>query len=345
MIDFTFVVISYNHENYILEHLESIAFQIRTYGQNHTFQLIIADDASRDKTISLVKYWLKDHASLFSDVQICTQDYNQGTCQNYTKVWEIVRGSICKLTAGDDVYSCENLLAEWLRLEHYDISSGYPLHLIDGELDWPTFYNINMVATNRIYGKSNYMKRLLGISFSHTPSIIFSKIVLQDNSIRDFIRQFSVTEDYPMHVKMAERLSPMSFEQSSLIHIYYRRTSKSTYIIRNESFVKDKIAIFVYLRDHVAQGIERFFMANRLFCFQRTSPIARRLLNLNYVVYLIRAIAHSAGIARDLKKLKPDVNKHRLHYRNIQVRAESKRAAYLSSLSDSKDGNLGYDSP
>lgn len=327
--DFTFVVITYNHEAYVLEHLESIAFQIREHGQGLTFQLIIADDASKDQTLALTRHWLNQHAGLFADVQIHTQATNQGTCHNYTKVWPHVRGDLCKLTAGDDVYSRENLLAEWRRLQSHDMSSGYPLNLTDGHLAWPTFFNMNMVASNRIYGRSDYMKRLLGISFNHTPSIMFSTRVLRDDVIRDFVRQFAVTEDYPMHVKMAERFSPLSFAQSPLVHIYYRRTAGSTYLVRSAAFDKDKLAIFGYLKDHVAQGFERLLMRNRMFCYRQTSRWKRRLLNLNYLVYGARAALHGLGILRDLSRLHPELEKHRLHYQTIRTRAEEQRAAFM----------------
>ncbi|MFN3320610.1 MAG: glycosyltransferase [Allorhizobium sp.] len=333
MIDFSFVVITFNHEEYILEHLESIAYQIRTFGQGRTFQLIVADDASQDLTIKLAEHWLENNKLLFADVQIHTQRANQGTCINYTKVWPQVKGGICKLTAGDDVYSCENLLEEWSRLEEYDMSSGYPLYLESGKLRWPKFYNLNIATTNRIYRRSEYMKRLIGVSFAHTPSIIFKTRILRDLEIRDFIRLFSVTEDYPMHVKMAERLPSLTFTQSPLIHIYYRRTAGSTYLVRSRAFEKDKIAIFVYLRDHAARGVERILMANRLFCFRQRLPLMRRLLNLNYIIYFARASLCILGILRDLKKIDPDVKRHQLHYEDIRCKAEMERAAYLLSVS------------
>lgn len=326
--DFTFVVITYNHELYVLEHLESIAYQIQEYGHGSSFQLIIADDASKDQTLALVEHWLREHTGLFVDVQIHTQATNHGTCHNYTKIWPYVRGRLCKLTAGDDVYSCENLLAEWRRLQDYDMSSGYPLNLIDGHLSWPVFFNINMVASNRIYDRGDYMKRLLGVGFSHTPSIIFSTSVLRDEVIRSFVRQFAVTEDYPMHVKMAERFSPLSFSQSPLVHIYYRRTANSTYLVRGTAFDKDKLAIFGYLRDHVAQGLERLLMRNRIFCYRQNSKWARRFLNLNYLVYAVRAARHVYGIWSDFRRLKPDLEKHRSHYQTIRARAYAQVVAF-----------------
>lgn len=335
--DFTFVVITYNHEAYVLEHLESIAFQIREFGQGKKFQLIVADDASKDHTLALTNDWLERNTELFADVQVHTQPTNRGTCHNYTKVWEHVRGRLCKLTAGDDVYSCENLLAEWERLQDYDMSSGYPLNLVDGHLSWPTFFNINMVASNRVYAGKNYMKRLLGVSFSHTPSLMFSVRVLRDGEIRDFIRQFSVTEDYPMHVKMAERFSPLSFVQSPLVHIYYRRTAGSTYLIRSAAFDRDKLAIFSYLKEQVAQGYERVLMGNRIFCYKQNSRWKRRLLNLNYLVYGVRVLLNGFGILQDLRGLNPSLEKHRHYYKAIRLKAEEQLSAFgRRQLSSSK---------
>lgn len=331
MMDFTFVVITYNHEAYVLEHLESIAHQIRQFGQGRKFQLIVADDASKDETLSLVRHWLQKHGNLFADVQIHTQTANQGTCHNYTKVWPHVTGQRCKLTAGDDVYSCENLLEDWARLEGHDMSSGYPLNLIDGCLSWPRFFNANMVASNRIYARTDFMARMLGVSFLHTPSIMFSTKVLKDDVIRDFVRGFSVTEDYPMHVKMAERFSPLSFAQSPLIHIYYRRTSGSTYLVRSAAFDRDKLAIFAYLRDNVASGSARFLMRNRMFCYRLRSRWLRRLLNLNYLVYALRALRHSPMIAMDLLRLTPDLEKHRQHYETLRARAQDELASFAQA--------------
>lgn len=327
--DFTFVVITYNHEAYVLEHLESIAYQIQQYGRSLEFQLIIADDASADQTLALARHWLQRHENLFADVQIHTQTTNHGTCHNYTKVWSHIRGRRCKLTAGDDVYSCENLLAEWERLEGHDASSGFPLNLVDGQLSWPGFFNANMVATNRVYARSNFMKRLLGISFLHTPSIMFSTKILRDEVIKDFVREFSVTEDYPLHVKMAQRFSPLSFTQSPLIHIYYRRTAGSTYLVRSEAFDRDKLAIFAYLRDNVAVGTERLLMRNRMFCYRLKSRWLRRLLNMNYLVYAAKILLHAPMIALDLLRLNPDLDKHKQYYETLRTRAQELRASFV----------------
>ena len=42
--EFTFCVLAYNHSQFILDHLESIKFQVLNYGKNIECSLIINDE-------------------------------------------------------------------------------------------------------------------------------------------------------------------------------------------------------------------------------------------------------------------------------------------------------------
>jgi hypothetical protein len=72
-------------------------------------------------------------------------------------------------------------------------------------------------------------------------------------------------------------------------------------------------------------------MSNRIFCYRQTSRWRRRLLNFNYLVYGARAILHGLGILRDYGQLKPELEKHKLHYQTIRFRAEAHRSQFLHS--------------
>ena len=82
---FTFAIITYNHEKHIVEHLESIKYQIANFGQEETFSLIVSDDASNDKTICLIEKWLEQNQYLFHDVKILKSVNNQGITKNYVR--------------------------------------------------------------------------------------------------------------------------------------------------------------------------------------------------------------------------------------------------------------------
>ena len=70
---FGFITITYNHEKYIIEHLESIKFQIESYSLNEV-TLLVCDDCSTDNTIELISKWTSKYEWLFKDIQIIRSD-------------------------------------------------------------------------------------------------------------------------------------------------------------------------------------------------------------------------------------------------------------------------------
>lgn len=341
MCDFTFVVISYNHEMYIIEHLESIAFQIKNYGSDRSFQLIVADDGSSDQTLNLVRYWLSFNSSLFCDVEVCSQEINEGTCRNFTKVWHLIKGGLCKFTAGDDVYSCEDLFKDWEEVRNGDIVSGMPLWLIGGALSWPRIFNFNMIATLHIYTKGEFIRRLMGVGFLHTPSIIFNRRYFYDEALKKFINSFYVTEDFPMQVKISEGVPNLRFVQCRRVHIYYRRTPQSTYIIRNTSFDRDKLRIFQYLLGRASGRWQKFLLRNRIFCYRLESRLLKWTLNINYLIYGFRVFLKIVPISIDYLKFDVDVDGHQAYYNAIVHEAQRYREGFCEFRKQSAEWGCG----
>lgn len=311
---FTFVVITYNHEKYILEHLESIKYQIVNFGKDITCNIIIADDGSKDKTVELVKFWFEENFNLFNDVKIIADGLNRGTCKNLSFALKYLETDKCKLTAGDDVYSCENLFVEFNKINDVDILSGLPINLIDGKLIDTRFDIFNLYATNIIYKKLDYKERLKKINFFNAPSIVYNSKALKNNEVINFMEQFLVTEDYPLHIKMSEVYLPLKFKQIDKIFIYYRRTTNSTYIIKNDIFSNDKIAIFEYLIDNEKDLFSKLLLKNRLFCFNLSNRYLKKLLNINVYVYGFKTLFNYYSINNKIKSLEIDYDKYQEHY-------------------------------
>ncbi|WP_207272266.1 glycosyltransferase family A protein, partial [Pseudomonas sp. GW460-12] len=262
--NFTFSVITFNHESYIIEHLESIRFLIENFGSAYNFNLIIADDGSRDRTIELANQWLVVYKALFSNIKVLADGTNRGTCFNYTRLWPLIEGDLFKITAGDDVYSCINIFKETERLRHNDFFSGLPLLLIDGKIGESRSTIFHILATDVIYKGKKLIERLKGISSINTPSLFCNKKFLKDKKLFDFINSYSVTEDFPMMVKIASTYENTNFIQSKEIYIYYRRTSGSTYLIRGSDFDLDKLKIFDYMLSNEKRWPDRLILKNRI---------------------------------------------------------------------------------
>lgn len=109
MESFTFATLTYNQENYILEHLESIRYQIEHFGQKMEIYYVLADDCSTDQTVELVQKWLNKNSELFRGIEIVTASQNQGIVRNYEQILRHIHTDRFKVLAGDDLYYCENI--------------------------------------------------------------------------------------------------------------------------------------------------------------------------------------------------------------------------------------------
>jgi hypothetical protein len=315
-----------------VEHLESIKYQIINFGSNMDFQLIIADDGSRDKTIDYVKYWISKNEDLFWKINIVSDSLNRGTCHNFTKVWDLVEGEFCKTCAGDDVYSCNNLFERFNELNADEVMVGIPLLLLNGHVIKSKSDIFNIVACYEIYKSKNFKSRLEKISVINTPNTIIPMKCYKNKSIFDFIRKFRVTEDFPLFIKMSEEYIPLTVVHSSEVLIYYRRTSNSTYIVKNNSFNDDKVEIFEYLLSKADTPIDRFMLRNRLKCFQMHNKYFRRILNLNYYSYGIKILFNSVSILRKYRKVDIDIDLHQKHMNYIIERSKSVLESYNSEI-------------
>lgn len=332
---FTFLSITYNQEDYIVEHLESIKHQIMNFGSGMDFQLIIADDCSKDKTIEYVNYWISKNEDLFWKINIVSDSANRGTCYNFTKVWELVEGDYSKLCAGDDVYSCNNLFDRFNELHPDEILVGIPLLLLNGHVIQSKSDVFNIIASYEIYKNENLKSRLEKISVINTPNSIIPVKCYKNERIFEFIRKYRVTEDFPLLIKMSEEYNPLTVVHTSEVMIYYRRTSNSTYIVKNNSFNDDKVEIFEYLISKAETPIDRFMLRNRLKCFQMHNKYLRRILNLNYYSYGIKILFNSVSILRKYRKVDMDIDLHQKHMNYIIERSKTVLESYNSEISSS----------
>ena len=102
--DFTFAVLTYNQEKFILQHLESIKYQIMKFGVDINVNLVVSDDGSKDNTIFLVEKWTNENYELFNDIKILKSTVNQGIVHNYIRLLDNIKTEKFKILAGDDIY-------------------------------------------------------------------------------------------------------------------------------------------------------------------------------------------------------------------------------------------------
>lgn len=321
MKEFTFGVLTYNHEAYILEHLESIKYLIQEYGFGISVDIVINDDCSRDKTVSVIEQWLQSNCNIFRNVIKLFNRKNIGTCRSFLNIVKNTRTDSLKITAGDDVYSCENLFEYGCLPEGISILSGVPLNIIDGKLKKNKRELFEIFLSHHIYKNMKFIDRFTGVSNNNAPNIFYEKSILITPEYEAFVSQYDVVEDWPTQIFIAENYPETKFHLVDKVFVYYRRTDGSTFIVASQRFIKDKSLLYKYLISHSASLIEKIFIKNRYFLFVIGSSFLNKILNFSFYSFLIRSLPYYTVTEKKIDRISMDVFEK--HYEVIKNRASS----------------------
>lgn len=322
---FTFVVLTYNHEEYIIEHLESIKFLIENYAfdMGICINIIVNDDCSKDSTPSMVSEWLDKNKSLFNKIIKIFNEKNLGTCQSLLNCLDCVESDYLKITAGDDVYSYENIFQYGSLEDNCAMLSGFPLSLVDGVISECKRDTIHILASQVIYQNMPLIKRFSFLSNNNAPNIFYNKNILMQKDVLKNLSKFDVVEDWPIQIMIALKCPNYKFHLVNKVFVYYRRTNGSSYIVANSRFYKDKLKCFDFLISQVNSKPEKLFLVNRRFVFGLKKPIISRLINISLYKYIFAFIKRAPVIFYKYIKIDYNIKKHRHHYSNIKLAANN----------------------
>lgn len=108
------LVLSYNHEKYVVECLESIK------NMNYRrLELIVSDDCSSDSTFALVEQWTQKNADRFERTLVVRQDKNLGIVRNLQFLFDGVQGDYLVYMASDNIF-VESSITDRLRVLQED---------------------------------------------------------------------------------------------------------------------------------------------------------------------------------------------------------------------------------
>lgn len=322
---FAFLVVTYNHQDYILEHLESIKYLVQTHGAGIDVDVIVNDDCSKDQTRSLVDSWLQINAGLFRHVKTLYNPKNLGTCASVNNMLTHVVADRCKLTAGDDVYSFENIFELTKHDSDVAIVSGRALYLLGDALVVNRLSNSLASATQVIYENDSLLHRFKHFSYNNAPNILYATECLLHPNVRAHLQRFDVTEDWPLQVAIARQFPERRFKLIDQVLVYYRRTVGSTYIVANRRFFKDKIQMYDSLILNERNSIERLRLNSRKFCFKTQNRWVNRILNLDLYYFAASCVTQLFRIYTEEKETNMRLTQHQLHYARIKAAVQINR--------------------
>ena len=210
------IAISYNHQDFIRENLNSIANQ--TYPN---IELIICDDASTDDSINVIENWRIKNTL---DSKFIRNYENQGVCKTLNKAIKVSNGKYLNFIACDDV-----LMKSKIKLQIEALEKSTDCKISCGNYKKIDFRsNIVGIGFEKNYRPpTDYFTGILNghMGYSiviHSPTILIKKDVFQDVGFYD---ETVIQEDLDMLLKITNKFPNVHYMEDILVK--YRVLPKS----------------------------------------------------------------------------------------------------------------------
>lgn len=223
MNEFTFVVLTYNHEKYIIDNLNSIKELVKKYGSNKEIDLIISDDCSKDKTTFAAQEWIKNNRSFFKNCKIITTKSNSGIVRNLLNAVNNVRTRDFKFIAGDDSFRLENIFYLYENIMYKNDNNNLILSPVTpfgtSGKEYSDFY-YDEYRFVKYWNDKKKLTMLLKINnYLQAPGVFIPGNYLRDKNLQNFLLGFKNIEDYPLwYYLIVKKKVPVLTDDTSYIN-------------------------------------------------------------------------------------------------------------------------------
>lgn len=302
---FTFVVMSYNQEEFVIDNLESIKYQIENFGDGIDVDLVFSDDCSTDNTVAYAELWLQENQHLFRDITVIVNEENLGIVKNYLLATGAVKTPYCKVLGADDLYHRNNVFEIMDVLAENQILFSPTLTFSQEGVS--VYWDINNLLN--IHSKKsveNYLEH--GYPFN-TGGMFYQAALVQNPGLREYISKYTWIEDLPSVYYMFNHIEDFNFA------VYY----KPLMIYRNT----------VGISNNEEHGMNQYFTdEERQIKREIGMKEFKKGLNLNYfrVAFLYKYFSLRSAVIPEKRELKREIYKEtevaQEHIRLIAERAK-----------------------
>lgn len=231
---FNFVILTYNHEKYIIEHLESIKYQIKSFGKNMIFNLYVFDDCSIDRTISLVYKWISFNKYLFESYYVHEKTLNQGIVSNYLEAINKIDLSPFKILGGDDLYFKNNIFN---LIQDKDLVFTSSIRFMNNTIIQD--FNLNFLIMNKSIKKIRKWIKIGNII--DAPGAFLNPAILKNYDFQKFLLNFRNIEDLPQWNYIFNNEQKLDYNIDFTPYILYRQGNGVTYKYKRNKTISKEI--------------------------------------------------------------------------------------------------------
>ena len=171
---------AYNHETFIKDALEGFVMQ----KTNFPFEIIISDDASTDKTASIIKQYEINHTQLFKTFYHKENQYSKNIPFFYDELIKNARGKYIALCEGDDYWTDPLKLQK--QVDFLEVNEDFGIvhadcnYYIEKINQWEYHTSKNLTNNFPIKNKKDIFYRLIDATYKiRTATAVFRKDLLE----------------------------------------------------------------------------------------------------------------------------------------------------------------------
>lgn len=205
--------ITYNHENYIAQTLESFVIQ----KTNFPFEVYVADDCSTDKTPFIISEFVEKYPDLIKPM---FRVKNVGVWQNWIEMADKIKSKYVALCEGDDYWIDEYKLQK--QVDFLESNKEFAIAFHPVKVKWEDKRQSDVIFPSSSY---RFNKTHLTIAdlqkhnFIQTNSVVYRWRFIEDN-IYDFLPKDIIPIDYFIHMLHAQKGN--IYFQDELMSVYRR---------------------------------------------------------------------------------------------------------------------------
>jgi len=214
----SFVVLTYNQENTVIQTLESIVDQVFS-----DYEIIICDDCSKDNTVKLVKDWITNRYTS-NPVSLILQSNNLGITGNFISGIRKAKGNYIKAIAGDDWFVANSFkpIMQNLLKDQYPVCYCNMIKYNEKDQEYMPQDKSYLKYFSGLNPAQQFIE-LLDTNKIGAPAVFFKRNVLLE--ILPCLDGYTMLEDYPLWLEITYR--GYGFKHIDLDGVYYRNSGNN----------------------------------------------------------------------------------------------------------------------
>lgn len=329
---YSFVVISYNEENYILEALESIRFQIEKYGDGRSYQLIVADDCSKDLTQDYIDCWLETNKNLFAEITKLFQPKNVGTNANMVAAMRKIHGSLFYSIAGDDMLAHTDIFRILENNKNIDVLSSASLIVLNGKIVENRKKYADILAQS--FYTSSYIRWSVGLGCPIQAGAIWNKRMNKE-VVLSYMQKLHLLDDRPRFYSIWKNERNITYKYVNIPMLLHRKNINSVSSLAGKHIqpLNQDLTEFYNMvideSDNVFYKILAYLQKKSVLLRQNGKIRYMRYITPYYMIEQTRRILHNARMKEIYNELEVNyMSDNKTHIVNLRKNAERLKKTY-----------------